>query len=78
VVQYTYVDAKLLQATTTVPTFSFTETCGQANGGATDTGALQPIDVQLVVTDSLGNTATANSGTGGLPALQLQLFNCGL
>jgi hypothetical protein len=77
VVAYTYAEIKSIQQTTTVPELSFTETCGTANGGATDDGALQPVDVQLVVTDSLGNSATANSGVGNQPALQLQLFNCG-
>src|SRR5206468_2649079 len=62
VVGYTYAEVKSIQQTTTVPTLSFTETCGTANGGATDEGAFQPLDVQLQVTDSLGNTATANSG----------------
>ena len=77
VVAYTYAEIKSIQQTTTVPELSFTETCGTANGGATDDGAFQPLDVQLVVTDSQGNSATANSGVGNQPALQLQLFNCG-
>jgi len=30
------------------------------------------------VTDSAGATATATSGTGSQPALQVRLFNCGV
>ena len=77
VVGYTYAEIKSIQVTNTTPTLSITETCGTANGGASDDGALQPMDVQLVVTDALGNSATANSGAKGQPALFLQLFNCG-
>ena len=76
-VGYTYAEVKSIQVTNTTPNLSFTETCGTANGGASDDGALQPMDVQLVVTDALGNSATANSGQKTQPALFLQLFNCG-
>jgi hypothetical protein len=75
-VQYTYVTPKTL--TDSGPTknqFSFTDTCGQPT--STDDGASQPLIVTLTVTDNLGNTATATSGSGDQPALFVRLFTCG-
>jgi hypothetical protein len=74
VVNYTYQDAVQIDTTSSSPTLTFSDTCGKA--GASDDGAFQPLFIQLTVTDNLGNTATANSGQGSQPALQLQLFNC--
>ena len=77
-VQYTYATVKVTNVSGDSPTVSFTDTCGVANGGSTDDGVLQPLDVTLTVTDSLGNTATAKSGTGSQSPLFVQLFNCGV
>jgi hypothetical protein len=77
-VQYTYATTKVLTASGSDPTFTITDQCGVANGGATDDGALQPLDVTLTVTDAAGNTATAKSGQGSQPKLFVQLFNCGI
>jgi len=76
-VQYTYATVKVINATASTPDLSFSDTCGIANGGTTDEGALNPLDVTLTVTDSKGNTATAKSGAGNQPNLFVQLFNCG-
>ena len=77
-VQYTYVSVKATSVSTDSPTLPITDTCGLTGGGSTDDGVLQPLDVTLTVTDSLGNTATAKSGTGNQPKLFVQLFNCGI
>jgi len=75
-VQYTYGTVKVISASSDSPNLAFTDSCGVANAGATDDGALNPLDVTLTVTDSLGNTATTKSGTGNQPKLFVQLFNC--
>jgi Putative binding domain, N-terminal len=75
--QYTYGTVKVTNSTSSASTLNFSDSCGVANGGATDEGALQPFDVTLTITDSNGNTATAKSGSGTQPALFVQLFNCG-
>ena len=76
-VQYTNGSVKAISASSSASSLSFSDSCGVANSGATDDGALQPLDVTLVVTDSNGNTATAKSGSGTQPSLFVQLFNCG-
>jgi hypothetical protein len=76
-VQYTYGSVKVISATSALSSIAITDTCGVANGGATDEGALNPLDVTLTVTDGAGNTATAKSGAGNQPNLFVQLFNCG-
>ncbi|PYR46168.1 MAG: hypothetical protein DMF95_18930 [Acidobacteria bacterium] len=76
VVQYTYVTGKTLTQSGSSPTFSFTDTCGQAT--STDDGISQPLSVMLTVTDNNGATATATSGTGNQPPLFIRLFTCGL
>lgn len=76
-IQYTYGSVKVISASSSTPDLSFTDTCGAANAGATDDGALNPLDVTLTVTDANGNTATAKSGSGNQPPLFVQLFNCG-
>jgi len=76
-VQYTYGSVKTISSTSSSPNLSIADSCGVANGGATDDGALQPLSVTLTVTDSLGNTATATAGSGVQPPLFVQLFNCG-
>ncbi len=72
-VTYTYGDVKTI--TGTMPIFSFTELCGGV--GATGDGAATPLNVTLTVTDNLGNSATAVSGSGSQPALALRIYNCG-
>jgi len=74
-VQYTNGTAKALSQSGPSSSFAITDQCGSAQ--ATDDGALNPLSVSLTVTDNLGNTATATSGSGGQPALQIQMFNCG-
>ena len=74
-VQYTYVTGKTLTQSSSSPTFSFTETCGQAT--STSDGFSQPLSVILTVTDSNGDVATVTSGTGNQPPLFLRLFTCG-
>jgi all-beta uncharacterized protein len=77
-VQYTYGTVKVTNVSSDSPTLSITDTCGLAGGGSTDDGVLQPLDVTLTVTDSLGNKSTAKSGTGNQQKLFVQLFNCGV
>ena len=67
---------KTLTQSGSSPTFSFTDTCGQAT--STDDGISQPLSVMLTVTDNNGATATATSGTGNQPPLFIRLFTCGL
>jgi hypothetical protein len=74
-VQYTNVTVKVITATSSVSSLSFTDTCGSTQ--STDDGAMNPLDVTLTITDSAGNTATAKSGSDTQPALFVQLFNCG-
>lgn len=76
-VQYTYGTVKVISASGASSSLAFTDSCGLANAGATDEGALNPLDVTLTVTDSGGNTNTAKSGAGNQPNLFVQLFNCG-
>jgi len=75
-VQYTYASAKVITQSGDSSSVSFTDQCGVANGGATDDGALQSLDVTLTVTDSLGNTSTAKAGEGNQPKMFVQLWNC--
>jgi hypothetical protein len=77
-VQYTYGTVKATNTSGDLPTLSFSDTCGLPNAGTSDEGTLQPLDVTLTVTDSLGNTSTAKAGTGSQPKLFVQLFNCGV
>jgi hypothetical protein len=72
-VKYTYETEKTLTGTS--PTLAITDVCGL--NGATADGAAQPISVSLTVTDNVGATATATSGVGSQPPLQLRLYTCG-
>lgn len=74
-VQYTYETVKTLTQTGPSPTLAITDICGLNQ--STPEGAVQPISVSLTVTDNLGATATATSGAGSQPAMQLRLFTCG-
>jgi hypothetical protein len=73
-VQYFYGTPKTLTQSGANPAFAFGDTCG--GPGSTDDGAAQALSVTLTVTDNLGNKATAVSGTGSQPPLQLRLFKC--
>jgi len=75
-VQYTYGSAKVITQSGDSSSVSFTDQCGAANGGASDDGVLQSLDVTLTVTDSLGNTASAKAGEGNQPKMFVQSFNC--
>jgi len=74
-VQYTNGTVKSISSSGSASSLAITDQCGSTQ--ATDDGALNPLDVTLVVTDNLGNTATAKAGSGGQPALQIQMFTCG-
>jgi hypothetical protein len=74
-VQYGYGARGPFTITGNFPTFTIQEMCGQA--GATDDGAVVPVLAILTVTDSAGNTATAQSGSGNQPPLTLRVYNCG-
>jgi len=74
-VQYTYDTAKTFTQSGSSPRFSFSDQCGLS--GSTETGAEQPLQVTLTVTDNQGNTATATSGSGSQPPLVIRLFMCG-
>ena len=74
-VQYTYGTVKTVNSTSSASTLQIKDSCGGTQ--ATDDGAFNPLSVTLTVTDSLGNTATATSGSASQPALFVQLFNCG-
>jgi len=75
-IQYTYVTVKTSSPSSTFPSTTITDTCGQT--GSTDDGVAQPLSVLLKVTDSQGNTSTAVAGTGDQPALSVRLYTCGL
>lgn len=73
-VTYTYGTTKVLTQSGPGSTFSFSDSCG--GPGSSAEGPSQPLSVTLTVTDNLGNTATATSGSGDQPALNLRLFSC--
>ena len=73
-VQYTYGTVKTITQGGSGQTVSFSDTCG--GPGSTDDGVAQPLSVTLTVTDNLGAKATATSGSGSQPALQIRLFKC--
>jgi hypothetical protein len=75
-VQYTYDTAKTITGTNS--TLAITDVCGTLpNTIATTDGVSQPLSVTLTVTDNLGATATATSGTGSQAALVMRFFVCG-
>jgi hypothetical protein len=73
-ISYTYDTVKTITGTN--PTIDIVDTCGQPQ--ATDDGAANPLSVSLTITDAKGNTATATSGSGNQPAMQVRLYNCGV
>lgn len=73
-VTYTYGTVKTLTQSGESPIFTFTEVCGGSQ--STPEGAVQPLSVTLIITDNLGATATATSGSGAQPALTIKLHTC--
>jgi hypothetical protein len=74
-VQYTYGgEIKTFTQSGPSPEFAFGDVCGL--NGADAAGALQPLYATLTVTDTVGDTATAVSGSFGQPPLQLRLYTC--
>ena len=71
-VDYTYGGTKSKTQSGALPTYLLTESCAASSAGASTV----PISVKLTVTDTLGNTATLNSGQGSQPALQLKTSPC--
>jgi hypothetical protein len=71
-IEYAYGGGKVRTQSSSLPSFSFTESCGVSASGGTPI----PLTVRLIATDTAGNTATVYSGQGGQPALQLRSFNC--
>jgi hypothetical protein len=73
-IQYTYGDVKTI--TGTGSTIDIVDTCG--GPASSDDGAANPLTVSLTITDAKGNTATATSGTGGRPGMNVRLYTCGV
>jgi hypothetical protein len=73
-VQYTYGVVKTLSQTSSSPTFSFSDSCG--GDTSEPSGPAQALSVTLTVTDNIGDTATAVSGSGNQPPLIVRLFSC--
>jgi predicted phage tail protein len=73
-IDYVYGTRKIVTQTGTNPVVSLSDTCG--GPGSSTEGTLQPVTITLTVTDSVGAQATAISGVGSQPALQLRLFRC--
>ena len=71
-VEYAYGGTKVKTQAGTLPTFSFTESCGVSAAG----GSAIPLSVRLTVSDTAGNFATLNSGQANQPKLQLRTFSC--
>jgi hypothetical protein len=71
-VEYAYGGTRVHTQTSSLSSFSFTESCGVSASG----GSPIPLTVRLLATDTAGNTATIYSGQGSQPALQLRSFNC--
>ena len=71
-VDYAYGGSRVRSQTGSLPTFSFTESCGVSPAD----GAVIPITVRLIVADATGNSRVIYSGQGEQPALQLRAFNC--
>ncbi|HEX4912637.1 MAG TPA: hypothetical protein VFV51_01715 [Vicinamibacterales bacterium] len=71
-VEYAYGGAKVRTQIGSLPTFSFTESCGTSPSE----GTVIPIKVRLIASDAAGNTRTIYSGQGDQPPLQLRVFSC--
>jgi hypothetical protein len=73
-VQYTYGVVKTITQTENSGVLSFSDVCGGDTSAAD--GPSQPLSVKLTVTDSNGETATAEAGVGAQPSLTVRLFTC--
>ena len=71
-VEYAYGGTKVRTQASASASFSFTESCGVSPAE----GAVIPITVRLIATDTSGSSTTLVSGQAGQPALQLRTFNC--
>ena len=71
-VEYAYGGTKVRTQVGASPSFSFTESCGVSPAE----GAVIPITVRLIATDTSGSSTTIVSGQAGQPALQLRTFSC--
>ena len=71
-VEYAYGGSKVRTQVGTLPTFSFTESCGVSPAE----GSPIAMRVTLKATDTTGKSATIYSGEGIQPPLQLRAFSC--
>ena len=71
-IDYTYGGTKSKNQGGPLPTYLLTESCAASSAG----GGVVPITVKLIVTDSLGYTATLISAQGSQPPLQLKTSPC--
>ena len=72
-VEYSYNGAKVKTQSGSLPTFSFTETCGATGVSG---GAVIPIKVRLIATLNGSVSTTLYSGEGSQVSLQLRAFAC--
>lgn len=71
-VEYAYGGIKVRTQAGALPSFSFSESCGVSP----PEGAVVPVTVRLIATDTSGSSTTIVSGQAGQPALQLRTFSC--
>ena len=71
-VEYAYGGIQVRTQTGATASFSFTESCGVSPAE----GAVIPLKVRLIATDTSGSSTTIVAGQAGQPALQLRTFNC--
>ena len=71
-VEYAYGGIKVRTQVGASPSFAFAESCGVSP----PEGAVIPITVRLIATDTTGNSTTFVSGQSGQPALKLRTFSC--
>jgi hypothetical protein len=71
-VEYAYGGIRVRTQSGASPSFSFTESCGVSPAE----GAVVPLTVRLIATDTSGSSTTIVAGQAGQPALQLRTFTC--
>ena len=71
-VEYAYGGTKVWTQAGASPSFSFTESCGTSPAE----GAVIPLTVRLIATDTSGSSTTFVAGQAGQPPLQLRTFTC--
>jgi hypothetical protein len=71
-VEYAYGGTKVWTQAGASASFSFIESCGTSP----PEGAVIPIMVRLIATDTSGSSTTILAGQAGQPALQLRTFSC--